>query len=232
MPLILNIETATEICSVSLAENGKLIALKEDIEGQQHAKLLTVLIAEMFREKNISIKELNAVAVSKGPGSYTGLRIGVSAAKGIAYAADIPLLAINTLQAMALGVSKSQNFEAETWFCPMIDARRMEVYTAFFDLQNNLRRDIAAEIIDENSFSEFLKDRKIVFHGNGATKCNKIIQSPNAVFLETLGCSASYMVELSYHAFRNKQFADIAYFEPFYLKDFIATVPKNTILGK
>jgi tRNA threonylcarbamoyladenosine biosynthesis protein TsaB len=231
MSLILNIETATEICSVSLAENGKLIALKEDTEGQLHAKLLTVLIEEMFREKKICIKELNAVAVSKGPGSYTGLRIGVSAAKGIAYAADIPLLAVNTLQAMALGVSKSQDFEAETWFCPMIDARRMEVYTAFFDLQNNLRRDIAAEIIDENSFNEILKDRKIVFHGNGAAKCNKIIQSPNAIFIENMGCSASNMVELSYHAFQNKQFADIAYFEPFYLKDFIATVPKNSILG-
>jgi tRNA threonylcarbamoyladenosine biosynthesis protein TsaB len=232
MSLILNIETATEICSVSLAENGKLIALKEDIEGQQHAKLLTVLIEEMFREKNISIKELNAVAVSKGPGSYTGLRIGVSAAKGITYAADIPLLAVNTLQAMALGVSKSQNFEPETWFCPMIDARRMEVYTAFFDLQNNLKRDIAAEIIDENSFNKILKERKIVFHGNGAAKCSNTIQSPNAIFVETMGCSASHMVELSYYAFQNKQFTDIAYFEPFYLKDFIATVPKNTILGK
>jgi tRNA threonylcarbamoyladenosine biosynthesis protein TsaB len=231
MSLIINIETATEICSVSLSENGKLIALKEDTEGQQHAKLLTVLIEEMFKENNISIKKLNAVAVSKGPGSYTGLRIGVSAAKGIAYAADIPLLAINTLQAMALGVSKSQIFDAETWFCPMIDARRMEVYTAFFDLQNKLRRDITAEIIDENSFNQILEERKIVFHGNGAAKCKNIIHSPNAVFTETSGCSASNMVELSYQAYQNKEFADVAYFEPFYLKDFIATVPKNSILG-
>jgi tRNA threonylcarbamoyladenosine biosynthesis protein TsaB len=231
MAFILNIETATEICSVSLAEKGKIILLKEDTEGQQHAKLLTVLIKELFEESKVSIKELNAVAVSRGPGSYTGLRIGVSAAKGIAYAADIPLLAINTLQAMALGVSTESEFEPETWFCPMIDARRMEVYTAFFDLDNNLQREIVAEIIDENSFKDILNKRQVIFLGNGAAKCKNTIQSPNAVFIERQVSSASHMVELSYKAFIDKQFVDVAYFEPFYLKNFVATVPKNSILG-
>jgi tRNA threonylcarbamoyladenosine biosynthesis protein TsaB len=231
MALILNIETATEICSVSISENGKLIALKEDTEGQQHAKLLTVLISELFDENNISIKALKAVAVSQGPGSYTGLRIGVSAAKGIAYAADIPLLAINTLQALALGVSKDGNYGIDTLFCPMIDARRMEVYTACFDINNKMKKDICAEIIDENYFNGILKDHQVIFLGNGASKCKQSIKSANAVFIDHARCSAANMTELSFLAFQNHQFVDVAYFEPFYLKDFIASVPKNTILG-
>jgi tRNA threonylcarbamoyladenosine biosynthesis protein TsaB len=231
MSLILNIETATEICSVALSKNGKLVAIKEDTEGQQHAKMLTVLIEQLFSENNISIKELKAVAVSMGPGSYTGLRIGVSAAKGIAYAADVPLIAINTLQAMAYGISKNGKYEPDTWFCPMIDARRMEVYTTFFDINNKIMRDIAAEIIDENSFSEILEKHKVIFHGNGASKCKQSIKSPNAQFVDNEKCSALNMIELSHQAFQNHQFVDVAYFEPFYLKDFIATVPKNSVLG-
>jgi len=231
MALILNIETATETCSVALSENGKLIALKEDTIGQQHAKLLTVLIEQLFSENDIQIEKLKAVAISMGPGSYTGLRIGVSAAKGIAYAADIPLIAVNTLQALAFGISKNGNYESDTWFCPMIDARRMEVYIAFYDVNNMQIRDISAEIIDENSFSEILRERKIVFHGNGSAKCRQSIKSQNALFIDNVHCSAAQMVELSYTAFQNNQFVDVAYFEPFYLKDFIATVPKNSILG-
>jgi tRNA threonylcarbamoyladenosine biosynthesis protein TsaB len=231
MSIILNIETATEICSVSLSENGKLIALKEDHQGQNHAKLLTVFIDDLFKESNISIKKLAAVAISMGPGSYTGLRIGVSAAKGIAYAANIPLIAVNTLQALAYGVSRENLYGPESWICPMIDARRMEVYTAFFDCKNQIKMPVSAEIITENSFIDILKMRKVVFLGNGSAKCKESIQSENAVFLEDRYCTAGNMVDLSHHAFLESQFVDLAYFEPFYLKDFVATIPKNTILG-
>lgn len=229
MPLILNIESATEICSVSIAKEGQLIALKENTEGLQHAKLLTVFIEEIFKENNISMKELNAVAVSKGPGSYTGLRIGVSAAKGIAYAGNIPLIAISTLQAMAFGLAKENDFHKDTWLCPMIDARRMEVYSAFFDLNNKQQKEISADIIDENSYQDILNNRKVVFFGNGAAKCEKSLQSPNAQFIDGVICSANNMVELSYQSFKNNQFEDVAYFEPFYLKDFIATIPRKNI---
>jgi tRNA threonylcarbamoyladenosine biosynthesis protein TsaB len=229
MSLILNIETATEICSVSLAKEGKLIALKEHNEGLKHAKLLTVYIEEIFKENNVSIKELNAVAVSKGPGSYTGLRIGVSAAKGIAYAGNIPLIAVSTLQAMAHGVTTGSGFDKNTWLCPMIDARRMEVYSAFFDLNNTKQKEISADIIDENSYADILNQRQVIFFGNGAEKCKKTIQSPNAQFIDDVSCSAEHMIELSYKAFQNKQFEDVAYFEPFYLKDFIATAPRKNI---
>ncbi len=229
MSLILNIETATEICSVSIAKNGQLIALKENTEGLQHAKLLTVFIEEIFKENKISIKELDAVAVSKGPGSYTGLRIGVSAAKGIAYGGNIPLIAISTLQAMAFGLAKENNFQKSTWLCPMIDARRMEVYTAFYDLDNKQEKKISADIIDENSYQDILSKKKVVFFGNGAAKCKEAIQSPNAQFIEGVICSASNMVELSHQAFKNEHFEDVAYFEPFYLKDFVATIPRKNI---
>jgi tRNA threonylcarbamoyladenosine biosynthesis protein TsaB len=230
MSFILNIETATEICSVSLAENGKTIALKEDTEGQQHARILTIMIDEIFKESNISIKQLGAVAVSMGPGSYTGLRIGVSVAKGIAYAANIPLIAVNTLQSMTWGILKKEEFDSSTWYCPMIDARRMEVYTAFFDSGNTMQQEIRAEIIDEKTFQDLLSKRKIVFFGNGAAKCQDSIRSANAHFIEGAACSAQYMSELSFEAFQKKQFVDVAYFEPFYLKDFVATVPKNNVL--
>ncbi len=231
MALILNLETATETCSALLAENGKLIALKENIEGQQHARLLTVFIEELFRETGLTIKKLDAVAISKGPGSYTGLRIGVSAAKGIAYSAGIPLIAINTLQSLCSGVISNPEIikEPETWLCPMIDARRMEVYTAIYDTSNLLIREISAEIIDENSFQDILKKRKVLFFGNGSQKCREKIQSPNAVFVDKIICSALNMQSLSYEAFLAKYFVDVAYFEPLYLKDFVAIAPKNLL---
>jgi len=231
MTLILNIETATETCSASLAENGKLIAVKENIDGQQHARLLTVFIDELFKETGYSFNELSAVAVSKGPGSYTGLRIGVSAAKGIAYAADIPLIAISTLQALTSSILNNIQIkiEPETWLCPMIDARRMEVYTAFYDIKNQLKKEISAEIIDEHSFEDILGTRKVIFFGNGALKCRQNIQSPNAIFIDHAICSARDMCSLSFTAWQNHDFVDVAYFEPLYLKDFVATVPRNLL---
>jgi tRNA threonylcarbamoyladenosine biosynthesis protein TsaB len=231
MSLILNIETATEVCSVSFSKNGQVIALKENFEGQSHAKLLTVFIDELLKENQLKVKNFDAIAVSMGPGSYTGLRIGVSAAKGLAYAADLPLIAVSTLQSLALSVVQEPNksIERNAWICPMIDARRMEVYTAFFDTLNVQKTDISADIIDENSYSDILKNRQVVFCGNGAAKCKDSIKHPNALFLDDIVCSAKYMAPLSDTAYREENFVDVAYFEPFYLKNFIATVPKKNI---
>lgn len=229
MALILNIETATEVCSVAISKEGETVALLENTEGLQHASLLTVLIEKIFNESDYAIEDLDAVAVSMGPGSYTGLRIGVSAAKGIAYAGDLPLIAISTLQAMALGVANSQEITENTWLCPMIDARRMEVYTAFFDSNNEQKKEISADIIDETSYQDELNKRKIVFFGNGAAKCKEKIKSGNALFIDDVKCSAKDLSELSYKAYTNKDFVDVAYFEPFYLKDFVATVPRKNI---
>lgn len=232
MSLILNIETATEVCSASLTKNGELLALREDLQGQMHGKILTVFIVELFRESGLSVKQLDAVAVSMGPGSYTGLRIGVSVAKGIAYAGNLPLIALSTLQAMALGACEQINPDNQDWLCPMIDARRMEVYTALYDIKNQLLQNISAEIIDENSFGKILKERKIIFLGNGAGKCRQFIKSPNAVFVDDFYCSAKYMSKLSFDAFMKNEFVDTAYFEPYYLKDFIATIPGKGVLAQ
>jgi len=231
MSLILNIETATEVCSVGIAKNGQIIALKENFDGQTHAKLLTVFIDELLKENQLKIKNFDAIAVSMGPGSYTGLRIGVSTAKGLAYAADLPLIAVNTLQSIALGATQepSKMMDRNAWICPMIDARRMEVYTAFFDMINIQKTDISADIIDENSYKEILDERQVVFCGNGAAKCKNTIRHPNALFLDNILCSAKNMVSLSDTAFRDEEFVDTAYFEPFYLKDFVATIPKKNI---
>lgn len=231
MSLILNIETATEVCSVSFSKNGQVIALKENFEGLSHAKLLSVFIDELLKENQLKVKNFDAIAVSMGPGSYTGLRIGVSMAKGLAYAADLPLIAVSTLQSLALGISQEPNkqIKRDAWICPMIDARRMEVYTAFFDMINVQKSDISADIIDENSYLDALNSRQIIFCGNGAEKCKKTIQHHNALFIDNHVCSAKYLAPLSDTAFREENFVDVAYFEPFYLKNFIATLPKKNI---
>lgn len=225
MALILNIETATTACSVALAKDGKLISCKEINEGYTHAENLTVFIQEVLKEAGMKISELDAVAVSKGPGSYTGLRIGVSTAKGLCYALGKPLISVPTLQAMTLSARQNlqtPNSELLTIFCPMIDARRMEVYCALYDENLNAVKNISAEIIDENSFSEFLSKSKICFFGDGSTKCKPKIIHPNAIFLENIFPSAKNMIELSKKAFTEKRFEDVAYFEPYYLKDFVA----------
>lgn len=227
MSLILNIETATEICSVSLSENQSLISIAESSEARSHASVLTLLIQKVFSESSFQFSDLDAIAVSKGPGSYTGLRIGVATAKGLCYALNKPLIAINTLKTMAsLFLSshyKSEivNRKSKVLFCPLIDARRMEVYTAVFDESLNLISETRAEIINENSFSEFLKNHKLFFFGDGVTKCRNLIkQHPNASFTEGFITSSQGMIYLSEQAFVKQDFEDIAYFEPFYLKDF------------
>jgi len=227
MSLILNIESSSKICSVSLSEKGNLLYLKEsDDKEYSHSRLLTLYIEDVFSKTGFKTSDLQAVAVSKGPGSYTGLRIGVSTAKGIAYSLGIPLISVGTLESMALRVSENYK-EKDSLYCPMLDARRMEVYCALYDNRNQIIKEISADIITRNSFSEYLEKNKIIFFGDGASKCKEIIKHNNAFFLENINPSSKDMITYSYKSFINKEFEDIAYFEPFYLKDFIATVPKN-----
>ena len=234
MALILNIETATTVCSVSLARDGELLNLKESRDEKSHSTLLTVFMKDILSSSQSNMNDLDAVAVSKGPGSYTGLRIGVSVAKGIVYGTGCPLIGINTLQAMAYSVvdtSKSVDHPENTLFCPMIDARRMEVYLAFYTIKNKPFTEIKAEIIHPGSFSDILKNHIIWFFGNGAGKCRQVIHHPNAQFLDNIEPSAKSMVKMSEQAYHEKHFEDPAYFEPFYLKDFIATQPKKNIFS-
>ncbi len=192
--------------------------------------MLTVFIGEAMAEAGIDYRELSGVAVSRGPGSYTGLRIGVSAAKGICYGADIPLIALDTLLIMARGLLRNLADNDGLLLCPMIDARRMEVYTALYDTAGTRVKDITAEIIDNDSFKDYLDERKIIFFGDGSGKCRDTLKHPNAVFIEGIYPSACYMAQLSFKAFAEKKFEDTAYFEPFYLKDFLATTPKNKMI--
>ena len=236
MALILIIETSTEVCSVSLTKDGKLIDLIESGEGQNHARLTSVFAETLLKRNNINPGELNAVAVSKGPGSYTGLRIGASTAKGICYAAKIPLIAVGTLEAMAKHVALNHekfeiSSEGKTLYCPMIDARRMEVYSMLIGENGSILKPITAEIIDESFLAPELSSNTVVFFGNGSAKCQKVIKSPNALFLSGISASAQYMIELVWEAYNNNHFEDVAYFEPFYLKDFVATVSKKNMLG-
>lgn len=219
MAYLLNIETATKNCSVSLAKNGKTIICKEIAEiGFSHAERLHVFINEVLAEAKIIYKDLEAIAVSKGPGSYTGLRIGVSAAKGLCFALDIPLISVDTLQVLA----SQANIENGV-VIPMIDARRMEVYSAVFDQNNNKIREVKAEILDENSFSEFL-GKPIYLVGDSSEKAKTVLSNPDFIFLEdNIYPSSNEMSKLSFDKFENKIFEDLAYFEPFYLKDFMIT---------
>jgi len=229
---ILHIETSTEICSAAISSSEGVLAFKEHFIERSHAAILTSLIEEVIAESNIDFTNLHAVAVSKGPGSYTGLRIGVSTAKGICYALNIPLIAVDTLLIMAEMAQEKYNLPSEdVLFVPMIDARRMEVYSAIYDSSLNIVENVKANIIDENSFAEFLNKNRLVFCGSGSDKCKETLQNPNAYFLPEIFPSAKYMVSQANIKFNDKEFEDVAYFEPYYLKDFIATVPKNKVLG-
>lgn len=236
MAIILIIETSTEICSVALTKDGKLIDLIESKEGQNHARLISVFAETLLTRNNIKSGELAAVAVSKGPGSYTGLRIGVSTAKGICFASRIPLIAIGTLEAMANHVALNQSKydlpeNLPLLFCPMIDARRMEVFSMLLDKHGKVLKPISAEIINETFLANELIENQVVFFGNGSGKCKNVLTSANALFLINIGASAQHMVELVWESYNKNHFEDVAYFEPFYLKDFVATVPRKNILG-
>ena len=223
MAYILNLETATTNCSVALSKHGEVIALKEDSEnGYSHAEKLHVFINEVIQKANISRNQIDAIAVSKGPGSYTGLRIGVSAAKGLCFALDIPLIALPTLQVLA-----QQATADEGVVIPMLDARRMEVYSAIFDANYNEIRQTQAEILNESSFEDHLNAGKVHFIGNGVEKTKAIINHPNAVFIEGKLPSANEMGHSAFEKYKKSDTEDVAYFEPYYLKDFIAIKPKT-----
>lgn len=223
MSIILNIETATKNCSVSIADKGKILAIKELNNGNySHAEVLHPFIVDVLREANITSDYIDAVAVSKGPGSYTGLRIGVSAAKGLCFAFDKPLISIDTLTSLSHSITIDNGF-----IVPMIDARRMEVYAAVFNEKNELIREIKADIIDESSFSEYLKISKVYFLGDGAQKCKETILHENAVFVDNKFPSAKEMAQLSYDKYKISDIENVAYFEPFYLKDFVVIPEKK-----
>ena len=229
--MILCLETSTAVCSVSLVDNGNVIALRESLDGQNHAEKITIFIDEVMKEAGVAYKDLDAVATSMGPGSYTGLRIGVSAAKGLCYAMEKPLIAIDTLAAMANGFVSNQlstfSFQLSTILCPMIDARRMEVYTAFFNEKLEKISDTEALIVDENSFMELKQNNHLYLFGDGADKLADLFENEdNITVVEKFHCSAAYMAKLADEAFKNKQFVDVAYFEPFYLKNFVPGMPK------
>ena len=228
---ILNIESSTAVCSVSVSGDYDVIAFRESRTDRSHAALLTVFVEEVMKEGGLKFSELAAVAVSSGPGSYTGLRIGVSAAKGICYAADLPLIAVNTLATMAQMVISSHNeiIDHNCLLCPMIDARRMEVYMALFDHEGKQSGDISAEIIDGDTFSHLPEGTKLIFFGDGAEKCRDVISHRNTLFIPGIYPSAVMMAGFSFKAFKEGKFEDTAYFTPFYLKDFIATTPKNKL---
>ncbi len=226
MAFILNIETSSTVCSVSLSKNAELISFKEVDDGFTHAENLHVFIEEVLKTANISVKELNAVAISKGPGSYTGLRIGVSAAKGLAFSLKIPLIALDTLQLMTNSALIKD--DATAVYCPMIDARRMEIYTAVYDKDLKQIKDTEALIVDENSIQPLSKFEKIYFFGDGMQKCKEVLSSlKNAAFIDAILPSAKNMCTLSNKKYSEKKFEDVAYFEPFYLKDFLILTKKN-----
>jgi universal bacterial protein YeaZ len=232
--MILCLETATNLCSVALCDNNGVVALKESSEGKSHASLLTVFISDILKEAGIRAGELEAVAVSKGPGSYTGLRIGVSAAKGIAYAASIPLIGTGTTISMFHGfkpiAERKYGVNSADLFAPALDARRMEIYYSVLDSSGKEVKGIAAEIIDKDTFSMFSSSSRIFLFGEGASKCREVLKSENIIIDEDFRISASFMQKPAYEALAEKRLEDVAYFEPFYLKDFLTSKPVKNIL--
>ncbi len=227
MALIISIETATKICSVALAKDGITIATKETSEGNSHSTQLAPFIKEIIDASEYTFNDLDAVAVSMGPGSYTGLRIGVSTAKGLCFGLDIPLIAVSTLEAMAVQAKKQySNLDKKMILSPMIDARRMEAYSQFFDSNLKALNEISAIIVDEETYKEDLAKQPILFFGDGALKCEPIINNSKAIFFEGGLPSAEGMIPLAEQQFQNQDFADVAYFEPFYLKEFVAAISR------
>lgn len=225
MGIILNLETSSTNCSVCLAKDGVILAMKElNSENYSHAEKLHVFIEEVIKEATLKMQDLEAIAVSKGPGSYTGLRIGVSAAKGLCYALSIPLVSISTLKSMA---SQLKGVNDDDTIISVLDARRMEVYSAIFDSQLNQVRETKAEIIDEQSFEAYIGSTSVHFLGSGAEKIKGIFNSKNLTFHLDVVPSAKEMALISFDKFKNKDFEDVAYFEPYYLKDFVLQTKKD-----
>lgn len=229
MSCILNIETSTTVCSVAASQDGQTLFVKEDLEGPSHAVSLGVFVDEALSFIDSHGIPLDAVAVSCGPGSYTGLRIGVSMAKGVCYGRNIPLIGLPTLEVLCVPVLLQKELPEDALLCPMIDARRMEVYAAIYDRALNLKREIAADIVDENSYAEYLEEHPVYFFGNGAAKCRDKITHPNAHFIDDIHPLARMMFPLAEKAVAEGKFDDVAYFEPFYLKEFVASQPKKLL---
>lgn len=214
---------------MAVSQDGASIFSQEDFKGPSHATTLGVFVDEALSFADSHAIPVDAVAVSSGPGSYTGLRIGVSMAKGICYAKDIPLIGLPTLEVMCVPVLLFRDLPEDALLCPMIDARRMEVYAAVYDRALQPLRPTAADIVDEHSYAEFLADRPVYFFGNGSAKCRETLQHPNAHFLENIHPLAKWMFPLAERAHARQEFKDVAYFEPFYLKEFVASKPKKLI---
>ena len=228
MSILLHIDTSTKLCSVAIAKDGLLLSLKEEYDEQySHAEKLNVFIEAAVAEAAISLADIIAIAVSKGPGSYTGLRIGVSTAKGLCFGLNIPLIAVDTLQALSYGAqSKHPELAADALLCPMLDARRMEVYSQIFNTQGQEIRSIEAQIIDAQSFTTLTQN--LYLFGDGAQKCLETLSAQSNIhFLADIQTSALWMIAIAQQKFKAKHFEDVAYFEPFYLKDFIGGPKKG-----
>lgn len=231
MSCVLNIETATTLCSVALAVDGAAVFSRVSGEGHAHSAVAGVYVEEALAEAKARGLAVDAVAVSCGPGSYTGLRIGVSLAKGLCFGLGVPLIGIHTLDILAAEAIRRSDGAADRLYAAMIDARRMEVYAAIYDATGRTVREARAEVVDEATYAPFLADGPVCFFGDGAAKCEPVIRSPRATFLPGIAPSAEAMIPLATRAFEEGHFEDVAYFEPFYLKDFKATVAKNKVLS-
>ena len=233
MSCILHIETSTNVCSVAVSEDGKVIFDRADRTGNNHAEALGSFVDEAMSFADSHAIPLDAVAVSSGPGSYTGLRIGVSMAKGVCYALNLPLLSVPTLELMCVPVLlRNEEIEDEALLCPMIDARRMEVYAALYDRALKPVRGIQADVVDADTYRQWLEDRPVYFFGNGAAKCMDTINHPNAHLIEGIEPVAKWMMPLAERKMLNDIHEDVAYFVPYYLKDFVAKQPKDLLRGK
>ena len=231
MPCIINIETSTKVCSAAVTIDGTVALQKVSYEGPSHASLLGGYVKDLMQFLKDNHITPEALAVSSGPGSYTGLRIGVSMAKGLCFGMEIPLISVTTTELMTVGVMFDDTVPEEALLCPMIDARRMEVYTSIYDRALNEILPLGAYIIGEESFKEILEKHKVVFFGDGSEKCKNVIKHPNAMFLPDIVPLASNMLPLSERAFRSGTFQDVAYFQPEYIKEFQATIPKNKVIN-
>ena len=230
MSCILHIETSTSVCSVAVSEDGKVIFDKADRTGNNHAEALGSFVDEAMSFADSHAIPLDAVAVSGGPGSYTGLRIGVSVAKGVCYALDIPLISVSTLELMCVPVLlRYDDMEENALLCPMIDARRMEVYASLYDRALKPVRDIQADVVDSDTYRKWLDERPVYFFGNGAAKCIETINHPNAHLIDGIEPLAKWMMPLAEKKMLNNIHEDVAYYVPFYLKDFVAKTPKKLL---
>ena len=229
MSTILHIETSTNTCSVAVSEDSQVIFQQDDHSGLGHAEKLGTMVDEALSFTDNHAIPFDAVAVSCGPGSYTGLRIGVSMAKGICYGRDLKLIAVPTLELLCVPVLLREIPEEDALLCPMLDARRMEVYAGIYDRALKPVREISADIVTEETYKEYLDQRPVYFFGNGAQKCMETIHHPNAHLIEGIEPLAKWMQPLAERRFLNEQFEDVAYFVPYYLKDFVAKMPKKLL---